>query len=114
SDAAGTCLLDVKQGTWSLPLLEAIDFNPALLPPVVLADAGAGSITPEVAALTGLQAGTPVAGGGADNACGAVGNGVVRSGLALVSIGTSGVVLTHAAAPRVDTSGPIPRVHTFN
>src|SRR5205807_7429366 len=56
----------------------------------------------------------PVAGGGADNACAAVGNGVVRPGLALVSIGTSGVVLAYAGTPQVDMSGPIPRVHTFN
>ena len=114
SDAAGTCLLDVKRGTWSREVLEAIEFDPALLPPVVPADAVCGTITGEVAFLTGLQPGTPVAGGGADNACGAVGNGVVRPGLALVSIGTSGVVLAHAASPQVDTSGPVPRVHTFN
>jgi len=114
SDAAGTCLLDVKQGRWSREVLEAIEFDPELLPPVVAADAVAGTTTGEVASLTGLPAGTPVAGGGADNACGAVGNGVVRPGLALVSIGTSGVVLAHAATPQVDTSGPVPRVHTFN
>src|SRR2546421_4009886 len=114
SDAAGTCLLNVKQGVWSREVLEALEINPALLPPVVAADAACGSITPEVAALTDLIPGTPVAGGGADNACGAVGNGVVRPGLALVSIGTSGVVLAHATTPQVDTSGPIPRVHTFN
>ena len=114
SDAAGTCLLDVKHGTWSREVLEAIEFDPALLPQVVPADAVCGTITSEVAFLTGLQPGTPVAGGGADNACGAVGNGVVRPGLALVSIGTSGVVLAYAATPQVDTSGPVPRVHTFN
>src|SRR5205807_7265517 len=67
SDAAGTCLLNVKQGTWSREVLEAIEFDPALLPPVVPADAAAGSITDEVASLTGLPAGMPVAGGGADN-----------------------------------------------
>ena len=114
SDAAGTCLLDVKQGTWSHEVLKAIELDPALLPPIVAADAICGTITEEVAALTDLLAETPVAGGGADNACGAVGNGVVRSGLALVSIGTSGVVLAHAATPQVDLSGPVPRVHTFN
>jgi xylulokinase len=43
-----------------------------------------------------------------------VGNGVVVPGLALISIGTSGVVLAHADSPQVDTSGPVPRVHTFN
>ena len=114
SDAAGTCLLDVKHGIWSREVLEAIGFDPSLLPPVVAADAVCGTISAEVAGLTGLLQGTPVAGGGADNACGATGNGVVRPGLALVSIGTSGVLLAHAAAPQVDTSGPIPRIHTFN
>jgi xylulokinase len=114
SDAAGTCLLDVQHGEWSRPVLEAIGFDAALLPPVVPADTVAGKITAEVGHATGLPAGTPVAGGGADNACGAVGNGVVRPGLALVSIGTSGVVLAYADRPQVDRSGPVPRVHTFN
>jgi xylulokinase len=114
SDAAGTCLLNVRQGQWSREVLAALELDPSLLPPVIPADTVAGAITPEVAAATGLQAGTPVAGGGADNACGAVGNGVVQAGLALISIGTSGVVLAHARSPRVDTSSPVPRVHTFN
>ena len=114
SDAAGTCLLDVKNGVWSQEVVRAIELDPALLPDVVPADAVAGTISEEVAGLTGLRAGTPVAGGGADNACGAVGNGVVVPGLALVSVGTSGVVLAHANSPQVDLSGPVPRVHTFN
>src|SRR5947209_12603339 len=114
SDAAGTCLLDVKHGIWSDEVLAALELDPALLPPVVAAAAVCGTITDEVAALTDLLPGIPVAGGGADNACGAVGNGVVRPGLALVSIGTSGVVLAYADSPQVDTSGPVPRVHTFN
>jgi xylulokinase len=114
SDAAGTCLLDVKRGEWSREVLDAIGFDLSLLPPVVPADKICGTITAQVAQLTGLIEGTPVAGGGADNACGAVGNGVVRSGLALVSIGTSGVVLADTDTPQVDRSGPVPRVHTFN
>jgi xylulokinase len=114
SDAAGTCLLDVKHGQWSQEVLAAIGLDPGLLPLVVPADAASGTITAEVAALTGLVAGTPVAGGGADNACGAVGNGVVEPGLALLSVGTSGIVLAHSNSPQVDTSGPVPRVHTFN
>ncbi|GCE12289.1 xylulokinase [Tengunoibacter tsumagoiensis] len=114
SDAAGTCLLDVKHGVWSQEVLKAIELDPAILPPVVPADAASGSINAEVAHLTGLPVGVPVAGGGADNACGAVGNGVVVPGLALVSVGTSGIVLSYAETPQVDTSGPVPRVHTFN
>ena len=114
SDAAGTCMLDVRRGSWSAELLELVRIDPELLPPVIPADTVAGVITHKVAALTGLPVGIPVAGGGADNACGAVGNGVVSPGLALVSIGTSGVVLAHAETPQVDRSGPVPRVHTFN
>jgi xylulokinase len=114
SDAAGTCLLNVKQGVWSQEVFKAIELDPALFPAIIAADAIGGTITAEVAAVTGLPAGTPVAGGGADNACGAVGNGVVTSGLVLISIGTSGIVLAYSDAPQVDTSGPIPRVHTFN
>jgi len=48
---------------------------------------------------------------GADNACAAVGNGVIRQGLGLVSIGSSGVALAPSERPRVD---PGLRVHTFN
>jgi xylulokinase len=114
SDAAGTCLLDVKRAAWSQEVLSALELDPAMFPPIVPADAASGAITPEVAASTGLVAGTPVAGGGADNACGAVGNGVVTAGLALVSVGTSGIVLAYSDTPQVDTSGPVPRVHTFN
>ncbi len=88
--------------------------NPALLPPVIPADAISGKITSRGCSFDGVAAGTPVAGGGADNACGAVGNGVVSPGLGLVSVGTSGIVLAHSDTPQVDTSGPVPRVHTFN
>jgi xylulokinase len=114
SDAAGTCLLDVKHGTWSREVLAAIGLEVALLPPVIAADKVSGTTTEEVAALTGLPVGIPVAGGGADNACGAIGNGIVVSGLALVSVGTSGVVLAYSDTARVDTSAAVPRVHTFN
>src|SRR6266566_1948677 len=78
----GVVLLNVKEGTWSQEVLEAIGCDPALLPPVIAADAISGTSTDEVASLTGLPTGIPIAGGGADNACGAVGNGVVRPGLA--------------------------------
>ncbi len=114
SDAAGTLFLDVRRGEWSSELLERIGLDANLLPPVRRSIDVCGEITSEVAKLTGLAAGTPVAGGGADNACGAVGSGVVKPGTVLLSIGTSGVVLVHSTEPLVDRSGPLPRAHTFN
>ncbi len=114
SDAAGTCLLDVAQGVWATDVMAALDLDPALFPPIVGSAAIAGRITPSVAALTGLPSDLSVAGGGADNACAAVGAGIVAPGQALVSIGTSGVVLAYSASPAIDRGGPIPRAHTFN
>src|SRR5947199_2441767 len=44
SDAAGTCLLDVKHGKWSQEVLAALDLDPSLLPPVIAADTASGTI----------------------------------------------------------------------
>lgn len=49
-------------------------------------------------------------GGGADNACGATGTGVVVEGRVLASLGTSGVMLAPSGAHQVDPEG---RIHTF-
>jgi xylulokinase len=69
-----------------------------------------GTVTADAAAATGLPAGIPVVGGGADNACGAAGVGVVSPGEAVASWGTSGTVLAPTARPLVD---PGLRAHTF-
>jgi xylulokinase len=113
SDAAGTNLLDLRTGDWAREVLAALELPASLLPPVRGATEVCGTLTAEAAAHLELPAGVPVAGGGADNACGATGTGVVEPGLALLSIGTSGVVLAPATEPRVDRSVPVPRIHTF-
>src|SRR5207244_2365727 len=69
-----------------------------------------GTVTAGAATITGLQAGTPVVGGGADNACGAAGVGAVVQGEAVTSWGTSGTVLAPTSRPSVD---PLLRAHTF-
>ena len=59
---------------------------------------------------TGLAAGTPVAGGGGDQAAGAVGSGIVETGIVSSVVGTSGVVFAYSDTPATD---PKLRVHTF-
>ncbi len=110
SDAAGTLLFDVRERRWSGPMLDAIGLPAAFFPPTFESIDICGRVTEEVAGKTGLKAGTPVVGGGADNTCGAVGAGIVRSGRILASLGTSGVVFAHTDDVRVD---PELRVHTF-
>lgn len=95
SDASGTSLLDVRARSWSPAMLSALQIPPDFLPPVYESPEISGVITPTAAALTGLVAGTPVAGGGGDQAAGAVGCGIVEAGRVSLSLGTSGVVFAH-------------------
>ena len=111
SDAAGTLLFDVANRRWSEAVLSRLNIDPNILPEVKESGDCCGYLTQEVAARTGLPAGIAVAGGGADNACGAVGAGIVKTGRALSSIGTSGVVLVQTDNPNPD---PEAKVHTFN
>jgi xylulokinase len=110
SDASATLMYDPANRRWSEPLLRALDLDPGLLPDVGSSTEVLGTVTREAAKRTGLAQGTPVVGGGADNACGAVGVGLVSPGEAVSSWGTSGTVLTPTATPRVD---PGLRAHTF-
>lgn len=110
SDASGTLLLDVCRRKWSKKLLSLLDLDPSLLPAVYESDEVSGRVTPSVAAELGIPPGTPVVGGGGDQAAGAVGNGIVRRGVVSATMGTSGVVFAHSDEVQIDPEG---RVHTF-
>ena len=110
SDAAGTLLYDVREGRWSTEALDALEIDGDLLPEVVGSAEVSGRVTAGAADALGLEPGLPVVGGGADNAAGAVGSGVVGPGTVQSSIGTSGTVLMPTAGPMID--GEM-RLHTF-
>ena len=111
SDAAGTLLFDIRRGRWSAQMLDALELDPALLPPVRGSASATGTLTPAAAEVLGLRQGTPVVGGGADNAAAAVGSGVVSEGALQTSIGTSGTMVAPVERPRVDQGM---RIHSFN
>ncbi|HEV7214561.1 MAG TPA: xylulokinase [Chloroflexota bacterium] len=110
SDASGTLLLDVRHRRWSAEMLAALDVPRVWLPELVESPVITGHVLPEPAAEFGIPAGTPVVGGGGDQAAGGVGNGVVRPGIVSSTIGSSGVVFAHSAKITLDPGG---RVHTF-
>ena len=110
SDASGTLLLDINARRWSRPVLNALDIDPALLPDCFESQVVSAQLSPAAAKATGLPTGTPIVGGGGDQAAGAIGNGIVRAGAISATIGTSGVVFAHADTVRTDPKG---RVHTF-
>ena len=111
SDAAGTLLLDINEKKWSQEICDLLGIGIHLCTPLTESGAEIGTITPEIAEKTGLSPSTRVFAGGADNACGAIGAGILEEGITLASIGTSGVVLTYEPSGEKDFQG---KVHYFN
>lgn len=110
SDASGTLLLDVEKRCWSKALLHKLELDADLLPTCHESDEVSGNLTAGVAEELGLAAGTPVVGGGGDQAAGAVGNGIVAEGIVSATLGTSGVVFAYSDQVQTDPKG---RLHTF-
>jgi len=110
SDASGTSLLDVAHRRWSEPMLSALDIPRDWLPRCTESPEVSGTISVAAARETGLKPGTPVVGGGGDQAAQAVGSGIVKAGIISVTSGTSGVVFAHADKYAAESRG---RLHSF-
>ena len=107
---SGTVLFDLKNRTWSSEVIEALGIDSAWLPESYEGIEETGQISKEAAKATGLAAGTPVFGGGGDQAAGAVGMGAVAPGVVSLTLGTSGVVFAAADTPLIEPDG---RLHAF-
>lgn len=107
---AGTILFDLAKRDWSLEILAALDIPADYLPPTYEGTDETGTITNAVAAELGLPKGTPVFGGGGDQAASAVGTGAVQAGVVSLSLGTSGVVFATTDGPAIEPEG---RLHAF-
>ncbi|USS89268.1 xylulokinase [Fructilactobacillus cliffordii] len=99
SDATGTTLLDIHTNEWSTEICDRLGIPENILPPLLHSDDQTGTITAEYAEFSGLSQATKVFAGGADNACGALGAGILRPEVVLSSIGTSGVILKYEDQP---------------
>lgn len=110
ADASGTLMLHVSRREWSKEVLQAVEIDSALLPPLYESPQPCGRVSRTGAESTGLKEGTPVVAGAGDQAAGAVGMGVVGAGTVSATIGTSGVVFAATDQPKLDPGG---RLHTF-
>ncbi|MBZ5632526.1 MAG: xylulokinase [Acidobacteriia bacterium] len=110
SDASGTAMFDVIRRRWSFEMMDGLGLDRGILPTCKESSELSGEISAQAAALTGLRVGTPVVGGGGDQAASAVGNGIVEPGVVSCTLGTSGVVFAHMEKVAYDPQG---RVHTF-
>ncbi|MBT3318979.1 MAG: xylulokinase [Clostridia bacterium] len=92
SDGSGTALFDVENREWSKPIIEKVGFEFSIFPKCLESDEVAGTITKEVAQVTGLKEGMKVYAGGGDAVIQTTGMGIVQEGTIGLIIGTSGVV----------------------
>ena len=110
ADGSGTLLFDLAARTWSRELLDALELDPAQLPPVFEGPEITGRVSTAGAAATRLRAGTPVVAGGGDQAANGVGVGATDEGVVALSLGTSGVIFAATRSPVHEAHG---RVHAF-
>ena len=125
-DASGVGLLDTTARVWDESAAALIDDTVlSTLPPLIGPTDLAGRLRSEVAARLGLREGTPVAPGGGDNMCSALGCGCGVMGRVAISLGTSGTIFataphaardaTGAVCPFLDaTGGGLPLMCTLN
>ncbi|RJT47596.1 xylulokinase [Rahnella woolbedingensis] len=109
SDAAGTMWLDVAKRDWSDKLLSATGLTRKHMPALFEGNQITGQLLPELASRWGMDC-VPVIAGGGDNAAGAVGVGLYKTGQAMLSLGTSGV---YFAVSDGFLSNPQQAVHSF-
>lgn len=110
SDASSTLWFDIRDRTWSHEIADAIGIDPAQLPPIFESTSIIGSLTESASSELGLQAGIPVAGGGADAPLAALAAGATTSDTLLLTISTGSQAILPAELPIVDLRG---RIHTW-
>jgi len=110
SDASGMQLMDIAKREWSPEVLKKLDIDRALLADLYESQEVSSMVSRSASDITGLKEGTPIVGGGGDQASGAIGNGIVKTGVISSTIGTSGVVFAYTDKVTID---PLGRVHTF-
>lgn len=109
SDSAGTLWLNIERRDWDDTLLAATELGREHMPTLHEGCEPVGELSRAAAEELGLPP-VPVVAGAGDNPGGAVGVGVIDPGQALLSLGTSGVLLTVSDRHRAH---PEQTVHAF-
>lgn len=109
SDASGTTMYNVSKMCWNDDVLSVLKIKKEILPEILPSSGIVGRVKREIAEELNLKD-TVVVAGGADNACAALGVGVIEPGDVMVSLGTSGTVVAPTLTGSFDPKG---RVHFF-
>jgi xylulokinase len=104
---------DVRINQWSDEILSAVGLTEAQLPLPVPAGAIAGKLNSEAAGALGLSGGTPVVIGGHDQACGALGAGVIETGRVSDSMGTYECLVAASDEPKLSDEAFAARLNSY-
>jgi xylulokinase len=101
--ASRTQMYDLAAGDWAGDLLDACQIDVERLAPLAPAEGGVvGAMSPELVRALGLGGEVLLVSGGHDQACAAVGSGVVEAGRAMVSTGTAEVIEVATETPALN------------
>ncbi|CAN7607575.1 FGGY-family carbohydrate kinase [Devosia sp. LjRoot16] len=92
SCASTTGLMDIGTRDWSAELVELLDIDRGLLPPILAAETVLGGLTADAANALGLPVGLPVINGCGDAAATTIGSGAEQPDEVSIYLGTSGWV----------------------
>ncbi len=100
--ASRTMAFDIKNLNWSNYILERLDVSPELFSKPLPSGITAGKISKQAVSETGLPEKIALVTGGHDQACAALGAGVVKEGTGVVSTGTAEVLSTAFEKPHLN------------
>ena len=95
TDAFNTIAVDARSASWCDDILRAAGLEREKFPEMLSPDSVAGTVTREAAEMYSLPEGIPVAAGGADMACGALGMGLFETGESALTLGTCATFLAN-------------------
>ncbi|GHT84926.1 pentose kinase [Bacteroidia bacterium] len=102
SYASGFGVFNLLKWDYEDRFFEAAGIDKSLFPEIFPSDAVIGKVTREAAVATGLAEGTPVACGGVDNTCMALGACGIGEGRAYLSLGSSAWIAVTSTTPVLD------------
>ena len=100
ADASGTLFLDLRRRRYSDEILDGARRAGNLCRRCSRGRRSPAALTAAAAAADRSAGGTPVVAGGGDNACAAIGAGLIEEGHGVCSLGTSGTLFVHSMTPR--------------
>ncbi|MDI9567740.1 MAG: FGGY family carbohydrate kinase [bacterium] len=100
-------MMEIDKLDWSEEICRLAGIPMDKLPPVKTPMRQVGVISKKAAEETGFAPGMPICVGGGDQQCAAIGSGVIKEGMAEITVGTGAVMVAHADSRKPDPEGRI-------